>query len=165
MQMNERPAPLDFNEDPPDNMYEAVSRVLRHFGDQGATMEEVCGMFQRNCPQWKPVSVSPVLTLLIRAGCAREERNFGTRRIYHMKLVTHVEMDDIRALQREAKEKGMRERIAAELPTRSAPVLGKDMAVVVQGAKMMLAIGKNNTIVIEAREARELYEQLKALFG
>jgi hypothetical protein len=165
---------LDFSDEAaPENIYDATSRILKHFGDEGATLEDLCVMFQKNLTQWKPVSVSPALSLLIRVGCAREERNFGTRRVFHVKPFGAFELEQLHALSREAREEMMLKKLKAKAIAPDAVpalvagthVLGRDAAIAVQGAKMMFAIGKNNTVILEAREARELYEQLKAVFG
>lgn len=171
MNMREAPSQLDFTEDPPATLYEAVSRILRHFGDQGATMEDLCGMFQKNITQWKVVSVSPAVTMLVRVGCAKVESQFGTRRIYHLKTFSEFEAQQARIVHRAQRDsrtaKLMDEyaerRLKEQAP--AAPVLGKDASLVVNSSKMMLAYGANGTLVCTPKEARELYEILKGIFG
>jgi hypothetical protein len=175
-QMREALTQLDFNEDPPQTLIEVADRILQHFGDQGATMEDMGGMFQRNITQYKVSSLSPALTNLVRIGCAKVESRFGTHRWFHLKRFTEAEREHLLILQKNERDDRALRRVQklqdaklqdAMLPPieKLHPVLGKDAAVAVQGAKMMFAIGKNQTVILTGPEARELYEQLKAVFG
>lgn len=60
-QMRDAVTQLNFEEEPPINIWDAVSRLLMHFGDQGATLEDLAGLFQKSNIQWKTNSISPAL--------------------------------------------------------------------------------------------------------
>lgn len=160
---------LDFEEDPPANIWQAVSRCLQHFGDDGATIEELVGMFQKNTVGWQPQSVSPACSNLVSLGCAKETKSYGVRRFHHLKTFTEAEHQVMKERQstrrRELAEEKYQERKNAELQRPAAPVLGRDAPVAVQAGKMMVAYGTNQTFVGSPREARELFEALRGIFG
>lgn len=160
---------LDFDDDKkPASVLMAVSVIVRHYGAEGCTMEDIAGTIQRNLPQWKPTSASPCVTTLVALGCARVEHRFGVRRVYH---VRDYDVDDdgerLKKMQAEARERaalkklGLRDRevlhVTASSPKPApAPKPGP--------TRLLIAIGENRTETMTVEEARALYEQLRAIF-
>jgi len=173
--MREVISQLDFSEEPPINIYDCVSRLVKHFGDQGATLEDLVGMFQKNITQWKAQSVSPALSNLTSVGCIKHTTSYGVKRYFHLKSFTELELNMIRArgmksrkLRKEkelamAREEGRREAMPKIDP--SIPqIFGRETPTVVKGSKMLFALGEKDTVILEPKQAKELYEQLKAIF-
>lgn len=107
-------------------------------------MEDICLALEKEQPQWKPSSASPAVSTLISIGCAREERKFNVRRIFHVHPYTQEDRKKIT-------QQGKRSKAAEQAAAGSA--------------KILLAFGTNRTETMTIVEARQLYEQLHLLFG
>ena len=161
---------LNFEDDPPANIWQATSRALQTFGDRGATNEDLVLLFQKHKVKWKGQSISPALSGLVHVRCAKFITSYGVRRYYHLKIFTSVEHEEYKKYHNELiakrKDKAVKAAVAAAMPQpTSAPVLGKDASMAVSKGKMIFALGEKDTIVLEPKQARELYEQLKELFS
>lgn len=103
--------------------------------------------------------------------CCKYTTSYGTRRYFHLKTFTSVEHDELKryhnGLKNARSEKLLKKTVEAQIGTTQpkAPVLGKDASVAVSKGKMIFALGEKDTIVLEPKQARELYEQLKELFS
>lgn len=148
---------INFEEQQPVTLIEAVSHILEQ-SSEPVTMAYLCGVVQKNLPQWKPQSVSPCVSNLIALGCAKEIRSFGVRFIAHTRLYD-PETD--------------RERLTQLDKQKRTPVVGSRTPVAdtysvstPQGPmKILIAIGDTRTEAMTIAEAKALYQQLHALFG
>lgn len=165
---------LNFEDDPPANIWQATSRALQTFGDRGATNEDLVLLFQKHKVKWKGQSISPALSGLVHVRCAKFITSYRVRRYYHLKTFTSVEHEEYKKYHNELiakrKDKAVKSAVAAQIaaalpPQNSAPVLGRDANMAVSKGKMIFALGEKDTIVLEPKQARELYEQLKELFS
>lgn len=156
--------PLDFTDQPAlkqATLMEVVSVIVRHYGEQGCTMEDVAGTVQKNCPQWKPASCSPCVSGLEKLGCVRTQSIFGVRHIYHVRDYDR-DVDRAELTRIEAAAVAARQAVKAGtlVPPQPAAKAGPASSV-----KMLFAIGENKTEALTVEDARALYEQLHAIFG
>lgn len=152
---------LDFSgREQPATLIMAVSVIIAHYGEEGCTSEDVAGTVQKNLPQWKPSSVSPSVSNLIKLGRVKAKSNFGVRRLYHVSdFDPDVDPGRISEIYRQIYEQ--RHPKTGVVAPRSAP----PAAVPPGPMSILLAIGENKTEAFTVEEARQLYLQLHAMFG
>lgn len=157
-------------------LVEAVSKIIANFGDQGCTIADIAGMVLKHFPHWSPNSSSPACSHLIYLGCIREERRFGVRKLYPVRAYDDSDRARLSEHKRQQKEAAMlkrlaktREEVKRELASQSFPVQAAAAkpkeTVIVASSRMMIAYGERETLVVTVEQAKEIYTQLKAIFG
>lgn len=129
-------------------LLQVVSVIVKHAGEAGCTTADIAGEISRSHKQWKPTSVSPCLSGLMKLGCVREERQWGVRKIFHIR---DYDPDKDRA------KLSQLERAASKITKHET---GKGPAPL----RLLFAIGDKDTVTLDYQQAREFYLQLKQIF-
>jgi hypothetical protein len=169
---------LNFDEDDLESMtlIEAVSKIITNFADQGCMMEDIAGMILKHFPRWSPNSASPAVSHLIYLNCVRDEHRFGVRKIFHVRAYDETDRHRLSEHTRQQKESSILKKIAkardegaaqiaaAAFPIQAAAAKPKE-TVIVASSKMMIAYGERETLVVTVEHAKEIWVQLKGIFG
>lgn len=164
--------PLDFSdEQKPGTLIAAVSVIVKHYGEQGCTTEDVAGTIQKNLPQWNANSASPALSNLVWLGCIRAKSNFGVRRYFHLRDYD-IDSDTERLASRrttttleKAKQLLLEEQGRPQVQVQVAAPPQATLAATSKGAMIAIGLGLNRTELVDIQQAREIYTALKAIFG
>jgi hypothetical protein len=140
--------PLDISKRPElkdATLIQCVAAIIKHYGEEGCTMEDISKVVQKQLPQWKPTSASPCVSTLVAIGVARQESQFGVRRVFSLRDYD-PEKDPERTSRLKLKHL-MKEAV------RPAPTL-----------LISIAIGSNKTETLTMEEWRGVYDQLHQIF-
>lgn len=129
-------------------LQQVVFHIVKSAGPNGISVKQIQAELRKSHPHWKPDSVSPSLTGLVRAGLLL---NRGSR----TDRTLHVVKGEPTARDWDKARKGQ---IGSGASRKSAVAVDSHLGI-------LIAIGKDHTETLTLDQARDLYNLLHGIFG